>query len=471
MPVIQQPLQDVTAPEGKSLHLEVRFTGSPAPEVIWFRGNNRILPNNMYKITVTANFSSLDIREAFSDDSGSYTVLVRNVAGETSSVCQVVIEPFYSSPGDEVSQASADMEAQPPQFVQKLTPSKEVPEGTRVRLDCILVGHPEPEVIWLKNEKPIKESPDIQLLFEGDRCTLIIREAIPNDSGHFKCVAQNPHGVAESVCKLHVEPVSEMSDASVTEPAAPRFTQPLRDQKAKSGHRVCLQCRVLGHPLPEVQWFKDNHPLESSPDFQITAFADVHSLTIPEVFEEDTGNYAVRAVNRAGEASCAARLTVDPEEVPQDEMDRDKVQRREARPFFQREQPKASPPEMKRRFQDVYTRPGECVVFECEVTGTPKPKVTWQFNGKPLVSQDYSVSMEGNTHRLTIPEVFDEDAGRFSVHAENPSGKTSCSALLSVAPPLPLIPAPGPAVQRRQEVTMELPDTPGQRSSWSESEM
>ena len=61
------------------------------------------------------------------------------------------------------------------------------------------------QVIWLKNEKPIKESPDIQLLFEGDRCTLIIREAIPNDSGSFKCVAQNPYGAAESLCKLHVE--------------------------------------------------------------------------------------------------------------------------------------------------------------------------------------------------------------------------------------------------------------------------
>ena len=109
---------------------------------------------------------------------------------------------------------------------------------------------------------------------------------------------------------------------------------------------------------------------------QITAFADVHSLTIPEAFEEDTGNYAVRAINRAGEASCSATLSVEPEEVVEDEMDREQAKRREARPFFQRQQPKASPPEMKRRFQDVSARQGECVTFECEVTGTPKPKVS-----------------------------------------------------------------------------------------------
>jgi hypothetical protein len=51
-PVFQQPLQDVTAPEGKSVHLEVRFTGSPAPDVAWFRGPNRILPSNMYKVSM-----------------------------------------------------------------------------------------------------------------------------------------------------------------------------------------------------------------------------------------------------------------------------------------------------------------------------------------------------------------------------------------------------------------------------------
>lgn len=61
------------------------------------------------------------------------------------------------------------------------------------------------QVIWLKNDKPIKESQDIQLLFEGDRCTLVIREALAADSGSYKVVARNPHGVAESACKLHVE--------------------------------------------------------------------------------------------------------------------------------------------------------------------------------------------------------------------------------------------------------------------------
>lgn len=67
--------------------------------------------------------------------------------------------------------------------------------------------------------------------------------------------------------------------------------------------------------------------------------------------------------------------------------------------------------------------------------------------------------MEGDTYRLTIPEVFDEDAGRFSVTAENPSGKATCSAVLTVAPPLPSVPAPGPAVRPARTVSIDLPDT------------
>lgn len=60
-----------------------------------------------------------------------------------------------------------------------------------------------------------------------------------------------------------------MSDASVGEMMAPKFTQPLKDLTIKSGQRVCLQCRVSGHPMPEVQWFMDTKQLESSPDFQV----------------------------------------------------------------------------------------------------------------------------------------------------------------------------------------------------------
>ena len=59
-------------------------------------------------------------------------------------------------------------------------------------------------------------------------------------------------------------------------------------------------------------------------------------------------------------------------------------------------------------------------------------QVEWFFNGEPVVSPDYQLSNVGDKYKLYIPEVFDEDCGRFSVTAENDSGKATCSALLVV---------------------------------------
>ena len=62
----------------------------------------------------------------------------------------------------------------------------------------------------------------------------------------------------------------------------------------------------------------------------------------------------------------------------------------------------------------------------------PVPQVTWLFNSEPVVSPDYQIGSVGDNYTLTIPEVFDEDAGRFSVTAENSSGRATCSAVLTV---------------------------------------
>jgi len=45
-----------------------------------------------------------------------------------------------------MSQASTEAEPMKPTVVQALAPTREVMEGSRVRLDCVIVGHPEPEV-------------------------------------------------------------------------------------------------------------------------------------------------------------------------------------------------------------------------------------------------------------------------------------------------------------------------------------
>ena len=69
-------------------------------------------------------------------------------------------------------------------------------------------------------------------------------------------------------------------------------------------------------------------------------------------------------------------------------------------------------------------------------------QVRWLFNNEPVTSPHFRVGSrpDGITHTLHIPEVFDEDAGRFSVLAENDAGKATCSALLVVVDESQILP-------------------------------
>lgn len=61
------------------------------------------------------------------------------------------------------------------------------------------------QVIWYHDGRPVKESKDIQLLFRGDQCSLIIKEAFVEDAGDYKVVAINSAGEASSVCALTID--------------------------------------------------------------------------------------------------------------------------------------------------------------------------------------------------------------------------------------------------------------------------
>lgn len=66
-------------------------------------------------------------------------------------------------------------------------------------------GRPLPEVVWLHNGQEVKESEDFHLLREEKRCTLLIQEVFPEDTGTYSCRAWNQHGADSTQCTLTVE--------------------------------------------------------------------------------------------------------------------------------------------------------------------------------------------------------------------------------------------------------------------------
>ncbi|KAM9197933.1 myopalladin [Dugong dugon] len=217
---------------------------------------------------------------------------------------------------------------QPPRFTQKLR-SREVPEGTRVQLDCIVVGIPPPQVRWYCEGKELENSPDIHIVQAGNLHTLTIAEAFEEDTGRYSCFASNIYGTDSTSAEIYIEGVSssdsegdpnkeemnriqkpnELSSPpatsaaippaappaqpSVAQPsvstiqqcrsptnylqgldgkpiiAAPVFTKMLQNLSASEGQLVVFECRVKGAPSPKVEWYREGTLIEDSPDFRI----------------------------------------------------------------------------------------------------------------------------------------------------------------------------------------------------------
>ncbi|NWX44055.1 MYPN protein, partial [Steatornis caripensis] len=253
---------------------------------------------------------------------------------------------------------------QPPRFTQKLK-SREVPEGTKVQLDCIVVGIPAPEVRWYCEGKELENSPDIQIIQTGDQHSLVIVEAFEEDTGRYSCFASNIYGTDSTSAEIYIEGVSssdsegeiikdEMDQACFSctwknilgtpkhlhvmfcnlqaqsptnylqgldgRPiiAAPVFTKMLQDISASEGQLVVFECRVKGAPSPKVEWYREGTLIEDSPDFRILQksmflvwkYHEICTLVIAEVFSEDSGSFTCTASNKYGTVSSIAHLTV-----------------------------------------------------------------------------------------------------------------------------------------------------------------
>ncbi|NP_001352227.1 myopalladin isoform 2 [Danio rerio] len=105
------------------------------------------------------------------------------------------------------SESLEEPECEPPQFIQKLK-SREVAEGSKVQLDCIIRGKPAPEVRWFCEGKELENSPDIQIITDGERHSLIIAEAFEEDTGRYSCFASNFYGTDSTSAEIYIEGAS-----------------------------------------------------------------------------------------------------------------------------------------------------------------------------------------------------------------------------------------------------------------------
>uniref|UniRef100_A0A8C6IXU2 Myosin light chain kinase, smooth muscle n=1 Tax=Melopsittacus undulatus TaxID=13146 RepID=A0A8C6IXU2_MELUD len=96
-----------------------------------------------------------------------------------------------------------------PYFTKKIL-DMEVVEGSAARFDCKIEGYPDPEVMWYKDDQPVKESRHFQIDYDEDgNCSLTISEVCGDDDAKYTCKAVNSLGEATCTAELLVETMAK----------------------------------------------------------------------------------------------------------------------------------------------------------------------------------------------------------------------------------------------------------------------
>ncbi|XP_029360148.1 myomesin-3 isoform X2 [Echeneis naucrates] len=96
---VTKGLPDVVAiMEGKSLCLTCFIEGEPAPEIFWLRNDKDIFDQNQFTITKEPKCSSITINNVNMEDSGKYSIFVRNKFGSETADVTVSVYKYGEKP-------------------------------------------------------------------------------------------------------------------------------------------------------------------------------------------------------------------------------------------------------------------------------------------------------------------------------------------------------------------------------------
>uniref|UniRef100_D4A8Y1 Titin n=1 Tax=Rattus norvegicus TaxID=10116 RepID=D4A8Y1_RAT len=189
-PTFTQPLQSVVVLEGSAATFEAHISGSPVPEVSWFRDGQVISTSTLpgVQISFSDGRARLMIPAVTKANSGRYSLRATNGSGQATSTAELLVTA----------------ETAPPNFSQRLQ-SMTVRQGSQARLQVRVTGIPTPVVKFYRDGAEIQSSLDFQISQEGDLYSLLIAEAYPEDSGTYSVNATNSVGRATSTADLLVQ--------------------------------------------------------------------------------------------------------------------------------------------------------------------------------------------------------------------------------------------------------------------------
>ncbi|XP_068809627.1 hemicentin-1 isoform X4 [Struthio camelus] len=367
---------------GESVQLVCDTSGVPVPLLQWLKDGKTVASDELQRIRVTPDGSTLNIFRALTSDTGKYTCVATNPAGEEDRIfnLNVYVPPTIASNKDEPEDLAALLD-------------------TSINIECTATGIPPPQINWLKNGLPLSISSQIRLLSGGQ--ILRIARAQVSDVGVYTCVASNRAGVDNKRYNLQVFVPPSLDNAGGTE-----------DVTTVKGNPASMQCFTDGIPTPTMSWFKNGHPL--SLGAHVTSRNQGMVLHFVKADTGDTGKYTCVASNEAGDISKHFSLKV-------------------------LEPPHIDGSDRVEELSVVVNNPLELL---CVSTGIPIPTISWMKDGRPLLQNDNVHVLRGEVLRLTSAQV--EDTGRYTCLASSPAGDADKEYLVRVHVPPNIAGTSGP---------------------------
>ncbi|XP_072634432.1 hemicentin-2 isoform X2 [Canis lupus baileyi] len=312
--------QEHSVLEGQEVRLDCEADGQPPPDVTWLKDGGPLDQGVGPHLRFYLDGSALVLKGLKAQDSGAYTCVAHNAAGEDARLhtVSVLVPPTI----EQWAESSGTLVSRP---------------GELVTMACPVRGSAPIRVSWLKDGLPLPLSQRTHLHSSGR--TLRISQVQLADSGIFTCVAASPAGVTDRnfTLQVHVPPVLEPVEVQ-------------NDVAVVRGSSVVLPCEARGSPLPLVSWMKDGEPLLPQ------SLEQGPSLLLETAGAGDAGTYSCVAVSEAGEARRHFQLTVmDP-------------------PYIEDSGQPA----------ELLLTPGTPLELHCEARGNPPPNITWHKDGQGL---------------------------------------------------------------------------------------
>ena len=294
-PMFTVPLKDLVIDEGAACRLEAGCFGVPTPTITWYKDGIPVASNSDYVAEQKQSGDcSLSIDESLREDSAMWTCRASNSVGFSESHARLTVR-----------EVPRPQQEHKPAFYVPLS-NTTCNEKDNTMLECVIIGCPEPEVIWYQEDTPVREGPNCRLEFEGDACRLLLTNVELHQAGDYRVRAINHCGEVSSSCTLNVKE----SSSKKREEVPPKFNKPLQGCAVEEGQKIQLEGTFIGFPEPQVSWWKGSQQVITAGRVQVEVTIGKTSLTIMEANEEDADRYTCQLENTCGTIESATDVMV-----------------------------------------------------------------------------------------------------------------------------------------------------------------